>query len=347
MASKAMTSALLLRYVRFLLLTTACTATVPLLTRFYVIGDLHGDAECAWKWVKKTGLVDRKGTKLVWTGKPTEALYFAGDFVDKGRAGRATLELVRELTERWPDKVVAVLGNHDVYLLADALLEQGSGAMMGTSVRDFTHAFSHPEEYRNWVHNWSARDQEALIALFEALQAVYQNRAESHVFMQPLHGEAARFWSGQALDEVAEPLKSNRTLSRLVKDRLRLWGEAQSSGLRESGLASWLTTLPLVARVGDAVIVHGGLQEGVVRGVRSGEGDPITAINEAWWNIWRGTQPQCRHTASGPSQCSQENGSALLPGSLASLAGSQQARLLPYMDTCNPRFYSLVSLDTR
>ena len=80
------------------LLLLARTICEHHLTRYFVIGDLHGDAGCAWQWIKRTGLIDRVDGKMVWLGTRGEALYFMGDYVDKGREGRQTLELVRELT---------------------------------------------------------------------------------------------------------------------------------------------------------------------------------------------------------------------------------------------------------
>ena len=52
----------------------------------YVIGDLHGDVECARHWVNKTNLVS--GKKWV---DPSSSLVFLGDYIDKGPTSRQTV----------------------------------------------------------------------------------------------------------------------------------------------------------------------------------------------------------------------------------------------------------------
>ena len=81
----------------------------------YVIGDLHGDVECARHWVNKTKLI-RNNNK--WLDS-SSFLVFLGDYIDKGPTSRQTVEFVKSLTEKYPLQVTALLGNHEVELLRD------------------------------------------------------------------------------------------------------------------------------------------------------------------------------------------------------------------------------------
>ena len=138
------------------------------LTSLVFIGDLHADADCARQAVRSSGLVDLDAAPWAWTGGDDAAIVFLGDYVDKGSAGRAVLELVRALEVRaragrlpfspgtvrrgqplrhmaclgtasrtsraappssqaaFPAHVVALLGNHDLFMLLDATLPAGA-----------------------------------------------------------------------------------------------------------------------------------------------------------------------------------------------------------------------------
>ena len=115
------------------------------LTEVFLIGDLHADADCARSWVARTGAVDLEATPWAWTGGNGTALVFMGDYVDKGLQGRGVLELVKALTDAFPDRVAAVIGNHDFFALLDATLALGTSRPMGVPVSTFTYAFNHPQ----------------------------------------------------------------------------------------------------------------------------------------------------------------------------------------------------------
>ena len=106
-------------------------------TSVYVIGDLHGDAICAVSWVNRTGLVANLINKELsssssepvykqlndpseWTWTDEKAtLVFMGDYVDKGPTAKQTVMFVKDLTTTFPDRVTAILGNHELELLRD------------------------------------------------------------------------------------------------------------------------------------------------------------------------------------------------------------------------------------
>ncbi len=83
----------------------------------FVLGDIHGELD------KMIGLL--RGVKLInaagaWTGRDAR-LYFLGDYVDRGPDGLGVIDCVMRLEVEAAmagGRVEALLGNHDVMLLA-------------------------------------------------------------------------------------------------------------------------------------------------------------------------------------------------------------------------------------
>ena len=96
------------------------------------IGDVHGQLEKLQAILRGTGVVDASGA---WCGR-AEELLFIGDYVDRGQDGIGVVELVMRLQEEAQaagGKVHALLGNHDVLLLAALFLgDLPSGGASGT-----------------------------------------------------------------------------------------------------------------------------------------------------------------------------------------------------------------------
>ncbi|ASR38211.1 serine/threonine protein phosphatase [Prauserella marina] len=82
----------------------------------FVVGDVHGHRDELAEALAKRGLVDESGD---WAGGSAH-LWFLGDFVDRGPAGIAAIDLVRKLQRQAPDSggfVESLLGNHEILLL--------------------------------------------------------------------------------------------------------------------------------------------------------------------------------------------------------------------------------------
>ncbi|CAK0837398.1 unnamed protein product [Prorocentrum cordatum] len=113
-----------------------------------------------------------------------------------------------------------MLGNHDFYLFLDASLgSMGASHVMGSPVRDFAYAFTHPEEYLNWMPDHVRSDNEtaaALGALFQALAWVYGRRGEAQVMLTPTPGKLDLF-------EAAPPFREDPGLAERTRARLREW----------------------------------------------------------------------------------------------------------------------------
>lgn len=215
------------------------------ITSIHFIGDLHGDVDCATAWVSSTGLVDMNVDPWKWIGGPGSALVFLGDYVDKGPFSRSVLELVRRMEESFPQNVVAILGNHDLYALLDAvLLPDETDRPMGVPVSSYAYAFAHPQEFIQ--AGWSparSDDAELLSTIFSALQNAYTVVREAGY---------------PTMHEIFASIK-DRSLGARAEARFNLWHAEWATGLIESGLGAWLACRPLVAVVGDALIVHAGI----------------------------------------------------------------------------------------
>jgi len=90
---------------------------MPLTDTTFVFGDVHGYADRLAERLREAGLIDSAGS---WAGGQA-ALWFLGDFFDRGPDGVGALDLVMRLQAEAAavgGQVSAVIGNHDITLLA-------------------------------------------------------------------------------------------------------------------------------------------------------------------------------------------------------------------------------------
>lgn len=83
----------------------------------FVIGDLHGQFDRTQGLLRSAGLVDRR---LAWSGG-NATLCLIGDYCDRGPHGLRCVELVMRLQQgarATGGRVIALLGNHEILLLA-------------------------------------------------------------------------------------------------------------------------------------------------------------------------------------------------------------------------------------
>ncbi len=116
----------------------------------FVIGDIHGQYNKLRALLQGGGLIDNR---LHWTGGAAH-LWFMGDFFDRGPDGIGSLELVMRLqtqAEASGGRVQALLGNHDMLLLATYHFGQNRAGLMEAfeAGRDLT-----PETIDFFTANW-------------------------------------------------------------------------------------------------------------------------------------------------------------------------------------------------
>lgn len=156
-----------------------------------------------------------------------------------------------------------MLGNHDFFLILDTALSfsLSNPHPLGHPFYDYAYSFMHPEEYieSDWVLN-REDDEELLGEILLALSFVYDSNMQGSVHLCAPNCTREQ----RDLFEIVPPFDRNVTLKERAVERLNLWRQEYARGLYESGLLQWMTQQPLVAIVGDALVVHGGVSDRVV-----------------------------------------------------------------------------------
>ncbi len=101
-------------------------------TSISVIGDVHGQFKKLARLLREAGLVDET---LAWAGSEA-ALWFLGDFFDRGPDGIAVVDLVMRLQDEAAaagGQVGALLGNHEVLMLAAHRFGEHESTMLSGS----------------------------------------------------------------------------------------------------------------------------------------------------------------------------------------------------------------------
>jgi hypothetical protein len=253
------------------------------LTSIHFIGDLHADVDCAKEWVKLTGLVDLSTKPYKWIGEPTDAIVFLGDYVDKGSFSSSVLYFVKELQTTFSNNVMGILGNHDFFQVLDAALDYDdeNPHPLTHPQHDYVYSYVHPEEYVESGFS-PARDDDAEImkAIHEALQYVYDRRLEGdykfcatescinkaknpheHIDMNAMRTGKP---PAKNIFTSIPPFKNDENLAKRTTERLTTWRKEYMKGLYDSGLLRWMIDQPLVAIVGDALLVHGGVAASIL-----------------------------------------------------------------------------------
>ena len=270
-------------------------------TSVYVIGDIHGDVMCAISWVRRTGLVgnllDESGnveTVDVYEqlNKPAEwkwnddkaTLVFMGDYVDKGPTSKHTVEFVKNLTATFPDKVTAILGNHELELLRD----RDSRLLGFQRYSSYTHAVVHPGEYHNYLGERRSLDENddiVLDQLYEALMEVYAFRAHQVVRMIPelptTSDHHRRYGIQYAITDIVAPEHRD-----LAKQRLQEYQDAYLDAFRTgTELGDFVEKRPIVHLAENirTLFVHGGVSHdlGTEYFAKGKEGADM--LNKVWW----------------------------------------------------------------
>jgi hypothetical protein len=92
---------------------------LPPVDRLIAIGDVHGAPKQLLGTLKTTGLAEHKNGTLQWTGGDS-VLVFTGDYEDRGPDAKAVFDIImglEPLAEKAGGKVVALLGNHDLWMI--------------------------------------------------------------------------------------------------------------------------------------------------------------------------------------------------------------------------------------
>ena len=232
-------------------------APMPASERVWAIGDLHGDVGCARHWVERTGLISNVSAppeSWQWL-EPSSQLIFMGDYIDRGPTARDVLIFVHELVSRFPGRVHALLGNHELNLLIDRARRPGEGSRY----LEYGYAAAHPAQYAAWLESdddaQGAEERATVLKLLhEALTVVYEKGLHDRVKMiapsddpPPAHSILAYVQPPSARGLVARTLNA--------------WQAAYMRGVGSQTSLGHFVHRPLTAHLADTIFVHGGLAE--------------------------------------------------------------------------------------
>ena len=184
-------------------------------SRLIAIGDIHGAGAGIRALLQHTGLID---AQLRWTGGQA-TLVQTGDFLDRGRETRATMDLLMRLEKEAPKdggRVEILLGNHETMNLM-------------ANVRDAT-----PEIFASFATAESVRRQEA--AYRDYVEFV---EARTASLGRPLPGPQTReAWMD------THPIGFVEYMEALGPD---------------GSYGRWLRSRPVAVTINDTLFLHGGL----------------------------------------------------------------------------------------
>ena len=251
----------------------------------YAVGDLHGDAACARQWIIQTGLINGlgrgdDGSDWEWNENAAGAnssLVFVGDYVDKGPTSFQTVRFVKALTDRFPDRVVALMGNHELELLRDRDEDEAGERWRppnsGGGFHRLAYATVHPGEYLNYVDvNPDGTDELVVEALYNASAEVYGLGHQKYARMAPppsfpiessgaLPGEMMKYYYDNYGYVPITEYVARADLRPLVSERLALYQTAYIAAYRSgTGFGDWLRRRPAAHLSDDGTLfVHGGM----------------------------------------------------------------------------------------
>lgn len=233
----------------------------------YVIGDLHGDVECAKHWVEKTGLIDESSSSSSageWTD-PTSQLVFLGDYIDKGPQARYVVEYVKSLTEQYPDHVTAIMGNHEMELLLDRDIRRWK-TWQGTGYFGLAYSSVHPGEYLNYLEEEPTEEDQMIVdVLYNASAEVYARRLHQQLRLVPPSSSSSEDddktkGDGVGIEKSALQFIADDDLRNQVSNRLSEYQTSYLNAYRSgTELGDWLEQRPIVAHINDTIFVHGGI----------------------------------------------------------------------------------------
>ena len=246
----------------------------------YVMGDIHGQYEKTRAALHDAGLLDAENR---WAGGAA-ALWFMGDYFDRGPDGIAAIDLIRSLQAQAAaagGRVRALIGNHDVLILAAQRFgERPSGGPGGTFLSGWRHNGGEESdltrltpERATWLRALPAMALDGGRLLIHADATFYQvyGRSVAAVndhFRAILHSGDAKAWD-LLLDYFSQrrafqdrdlgPARVGRFLG-LYGGRQLVHGHTPISKL--SGSRPEVVTGPLIYAGGLAVGVDAGMYQG-------------------------------------------------------------------------------------
>ena len=203
---------------------------------WYIISDIHGNYRAFRNLLLHAQLIDENNQ---WVGGEAR-LFLLGDYVTSGPDSKQIIDLIRALEHQVPDRVIALLGNHELFLLR--------------AVHDKQHRQTWLANAEHWqtIASWAEANEE-LDNLLQHLQIdpistqataeIYQAVAKSNLDSNSLIQRATQRW------------RFNQP--RFTPD---LWGAwyAFLRIIEDDGTLEWIEGLPVAYREEEWGLFHAG-----------------------------------------------------------------------------------------
>jgi ABC-2 type transport system permease protein len=194
--------------------------------RIVVVGDIHGCSAGFLRVLRLAELLDERGR---WQAGSHTYLVVCGDMIDEGSESRGVISLLRSLQQQAKDRVIVLLGNHELLLLRTLLSD--SDAV-------------------NWetVHSWADVDED--------LKALLDDNA-----VPMLRTATMQQWFQHSLittGRVDYPNDYLAACARIPQSIAKTAAHLLHRAMAKDGTLSWLLGLPVAAQLGDWGFFHGG-----------------------------------------------------------------------------------------
>lgn len=203
---------------------------------WYIISDIHGSYQAFRNLLLHAELIDENSQ---WIGGKA-CLFLLGDYVTSGPGSKQVIDLIRSLESQVPSQIIALLGNHELFLLR---------AVHGEHHRQ--EWLTNPEHWQT-ITSWAAANEELdnLLRLLQidplstqAIAEIYQATAKSDPDSDLLIQRVTQRWQ---LNHLAFPAN--------LREAWHLFLHT----IEEDGTLEWIEGLPVTHRTEEWGFFHAG-----------------------------------------------------------------------------------------
>lgn len=161
-----------------------------------LIGDIHGYADELENLLQKLGYVKKDG---VYT-HPKRKVLFVGDYIDRGPKIRATLQLVKSMTDH--GSAIALMGNHEYNALCFHFDHKEGGHLRPHYIKNILQHYETLNQFQN-----KQEEYEEYIEWFKTLPLFYEDEN-----FRAVHA----CWEDKKIEVLKNRLVNNRLTDELI-----------------------------------------------------------------------------------------------------------------------------------
>ena len=211
---------------------------------WYVISDIHGNYRAFRNLLLHAQLIDDSDQ---WIGGEAR-LFLLGDYVTSGPDSKQIIDLIRTLEYQVPDRVIALLGNHELFLLH------------AVQDKDYRQKWLANPEHWQTIASWAEASEELNNSLqrlqidplsTQTIAEIYQAIAKSDLDSDSLLQRATQGW------RLNHPAPTSRKSSTFTSDVWNAW-HLFLRIIEGDGTLEWVEELPVAYRAEEWGFFHAG-----------------------------------------------------------------------------------------